>query len=289
MNFFKFTEHKNGIFLINKIKLYNEKIYFFVFVSRNILAYVQNVGKRSSAVLPAPKYVRVKICKTPIVIQSASSRPVSKPKPQYALIPTEQIIEIYTHNPISRNQEIVTAATTQYGSKSHMPYKSSPQNLLPPRPNSPPKIPPPVIRNNLNNSHHSQTQYQYFNSKAQIQNHAPVLLPAPQLPPPPPPQHPPAIPFHFKSTNQSLLMTTLMNNSFNNNSHNVSHNTSLFNNTGPVMADQQTQSHHNGSIQSKYHKLLEQSALYTLFEKQPPPPYPGTKVIHYSFNITLAS
>ncbi|RNA34778.1 serine threonine- kinase Warts [Brachionus plicatilis] len=97
--------------------------------------------KRSSAALPVPKYLRPKICKSPLVIQSVQSKKVVKPKAQQAIVPPESARRVAEQLP-------------EYGKKRLQPppppppsYESSmgkklppPANLPPPPPNAPPQI-----------------------------------------------------------------------------------------------------------------------------------------------------
>lgn len=215
---------------------------------------VQTSGKRSSTVLQAPKNVRAKICKTMMVIQSSSSRPVIKPKAQFAIVPTQPIKSFTAHTASSRQ---------------HDQEPTTPQHLST-------SINHPSQYLNTSASILNTSQKQAFNNS--------IPPPPPTIPPPPPSQAPP-INYHSKPMmpmNQSLLLTSLMNASLNASSLN---NSNIANNTGLVL-DDVTQAY------GYYQEILNQSNLFTLFDaksakRQPPPPYPGTKVIQLFHCLNL--
>ncbi|CAF0833704.1 unnamed protein product [Brachionus calyciflorus] len=111
--------------------------------------------KRSSAVLPMPKYIRPKICKSPLVIQSVQSKKVVKPTVQQATIPPENVRRIAEDLPeyvkkINRSQPPPPPPSYE---TSLTGKKLTPPSTLPP---PPPSIPPqifhhPKIHKNLLN------------------------------------------------------------------------------------------------------------------------------------------
>lgn len=130
--------------------------------------------KRSSGVLPVPKYVKPKICKTSLPIQSVSSTRVLKPKPQLASIPPGEP-DLPARPPSPPNQP----PTIHRFPKNLLP--PPPSNQPPPPPSGPPQIPyHPKQRQNLlnqvlNNSLNSTKTYDYessFNQSASSANNS---------------------------------------------------------------------------------------------------------------------
>lgn len=231
----------------------------------------------------APKSYRSKICKTPIVIHSASSRPVIKPKQQFAIIPVDHVVR-FQPSPSSVSEHSSSHPSVGTESSAHDSNSSESRSTNPPAYSN-------VHSTHVwNNGVQPSSNYQYISQASQfLNNNQANSLAPPQLPPPPPPPQPPAIYQHHHHKlhgqhNQSLLVSTLL---ANNSSLNMSLNNSVFNNTGPVVvAPNHDDANHNQMVDAQSHRyyqqLLNGSNLYTLFEKKPkpkpPPPYPGHNV-----------
>lgn len=235
----------------------------------------------------APKSYRSKICKTPIVIHSASSRPVIKPKQQFAIIPVDHVVR-FQPSPSSVSEHSSSHPSVGIESSTHDSNSCESRSANPP------------AYSNVHSTHawtndsQPSSNYQYISQASQfLNNNRANSLAPPQLPPPPPPPQPPAIYQHHHKLhgqhNQSLLVSTLL---ANNSSLNMSLNNSVFNNTGPVVvAPNHEDANHNQMIDAQSHRyyqqLLNGSNLYTLFEKKPkpkpPPPYPGHNVTYLVF------
>jgi hypothetical protein len=159
--------------------------------------YASHSNKRSSeaAVLSVPKYIKPKICKTPLIIHSASSTDVVKPRPQFATFPPGLPQDQQWLN--SRQSSNNSSLSSEYVRHSFMNQQK--QSLLPPifhqAPPSAHVPPPPVYSSQTVSS--TSSSISSSSPPSSSTNRRPIHSNYPLPPPLPPvqrPSSPPKVP-----------------------------------------------------------------------------------------------
>ena len=180
----------------------------------------QNKRSSNSAVLPIPKYIKPKICKTPLIIHSSSSIEVVKLKPQFASLPPERVpppppqpqqvnesLNAYACSTSINNEYVRHSMNTSRQQHQLLQPSIYPPNLAPPPSSPPPPLPPPPLPPPPPPPAY-QANYQSSPSRKQIYSNypAPPPLPPSQRPSSPPKLPPPLIPrlsqFYSELNNQ---------------------------------------------------------------------------------------
>ncbi len=264
--------------------------------------------------LSLPKYMRPKICKSPLVIHLVNSKRITKPQahlatspptsnnkqqsfkptpiepqppPMPPLPPTPDLQQrsILISNNNNNNNNNKTSSLPPPPPPSAIPPPPPPpsstlatSSLQPPgqRPISPPRTPPPILR--LKNENQSSTpppSLPNFQNKSSINNSLLNSL----------------LNSTLNSERKNLNNSQYTNNEFDNSFNNSFNSTNILNNSNG------SNSTHNNSIyttnngvvtNNNYHALLISPNLQTLFDKKkPPPPYPGKKITNPEFKMDI--
>ena len=195
-----------------------------------------------------PKYVKPKLCKSPIVIHVVNSKQVHKPQAQLSIVPEQKALN---YPIISSTSNVSLSNQRQLISKNANTTLPAPPRQ---RPISPPNVPPQIHRNSA---------FTQFN-QSKIQDSSQIS-------------------FTPRSINNSLL-NSVLNNSLNmsadrkagidyESSFNGSLN--LLNSSAP--SNYSINNNNNTNTMTNFHAMLYSPNLMTLFDrkKEPPPPYPG--------------